>query len=52
VDSRKDITGGESSMAFLRQEARVVERFRIIEVAEAESMTEAARRFGCSRTTV
>ena len=39
-------------MAFLRQEARVVERFRIIEVAEGESVTEAARRFGCSRTTV
>ena len=39
-------------MAFLRQEARVVERFRIIEVAEAESVTEAARRYGCSRTTV
>jgi len=39
-------------MAFLRQEARVIERFRIIEVAEAESVTEAARRFGCSRTTV
>ena len=33
-------------MAFLREEARVIERFRIIEV------TEAARRFGCSRTTV
>ena len=28
-------------MAFLRQEARVVERFRIIEVAEAESVTDA-----------
>jgi len=39
-------------MAFLRQEARVVERFRIIEVAEAESVTEAARRFGCSRPTI
>jgi len=39
-------------MAFLRQEARVVERFRIIEVAESESVTAAARRFGCSRTTV
>jgi len=39
-------------MAFLRQEARVVERFRIIEVAETESVTEAARRFSCSRTTV
>jgi hypothetical protein len=39
-------------MVFLRQEARVVERFRIIEVAEAASVTEAARRFGCSRTTV
>lgn len=39
-------------MAFLRQEARVVERFRIIEVAETESVTEAARRFDCSRTTV
>jgi hypothetical protein len=31
-------------MAFLRQEARVIERSRIIEVAEAESVTEAARR--------
>ncbi len=39
-------------MAFLRQEARVVERLRIMEVAQAESVTEAARRFGCSRTTV
>jgi transposase InsO family protein len=39
-------------MAFLRQEARVVERLRIIEVAEEESVTEAARRYGCSRTTV
>ena len=39
-------------MAFLRQEARVIERFRIIEVAEQESVTEAARRFSCSRTTV
>ncbi len=39
-------------MAFLRQEARVVERFRIIEAAEAESVTAAARRYGCSRTTV
>ena len=39
-------------MAFLRQEARVIERFRIIEVAEAESVTEAARRLGCSLTTV
>ena len=39
-------------MAFLREEARVIERFRIIEVAEAESVTAAARRYGCSRTTV
>jgi transposase InsO family protein len=39
-------------MAFLKQEARVVERFRIVEVAEAESVTEAARRYRCSRTTV
>jgi len=39
-------------MAFWAQEARVVERFRIIEVAESESVTEAARRSGCSRTTV
>ena len=31
-------------MAFLTQEARVIERFRIIEVAEAESVTEAAPR--------
>jgi hypothetical protein len=48
----EEFTGGERGMAFLRQEARVVERFRIIEVAESESVTEAARRFGCSRTTV
>lgn len=39
-------------MAFLRQGARVVERFRIIEVTERESVTEAARRFDCSRTTI
>lgn len=31
---------------------RVIERLRIVEVAEAESVTEAARRYGCSRTTV
>ncbi len=30
-------------MVFLRQEARLVERFRIIEVAQQESVTEAAR---------
>jgi len=39
-------------MAFLRQEGGVVERFRITEVGEAKSVTEAARRFGCSCTTV
>ena len=39
-------------MASLRQEARVVKRFRIIEVAEAESVTGTAQRFGRSRTTV
>lgn len=39
-------------MAFLKQEAKVVERFRVVEMAEAESVTEAARRYGCSRTTV
>jgi len=38
VNSIGQITGGEREMAFLRQEARVVERFRIIEVAEAESV--------------
>src|SRR3989304_7860103 len=52
VNSIGEITGGGTLGAFLRQEARVIERFRIIEVAEAESVTEAARRFGCSRTTV
>jgi len=35
-----------------RQEACVIERFRIIEVAQQEGVTAAARRFGCSRTTV
>ncbi len=39
-------------MVSLRQEARVIERFRIVEMAEQESVTEAARRYGCSRTTV
>lgn len=39
-------------MAFLKQEARVVEGFRIVELAQRELVTEEARRFGCSRTTV
>lgn len=39
-------------MGFLRQEAKVVERLRIIEAAQQESVTEAAREHGCSRTTV
>jgi len=39
-------------MASLRQESRVIERFRIVEMAQQESVTEAARRFECSRTTV
>src|SRR5574340_653387 len=39
-------------MVWLKQEPRVTERFRIVELAKAESVTEAARRFGCSRTTV
>jgi transposase InsO family protein len=39
-------------MVSLKQEARVIERCRVVEVAEQESVTEAARRFGCSRTTV
>jgi len=52
VNSIEEFTGGERGMAFLKQEARAVERFRIIEVAEAESVTAAARRFGCSWTTV
>lgn len=39
-------------MASLKQEARVIERFRIIEMAEQESVTAAARHFGCSRTTI
>jgi len=37
ANTLEEITGGGSGMAFLRQEASVVERFRIIEVAEAES---------------
>jgi len=39
-------------MSYLKQEARVVERWRIVELARKESVTEAARRYGCSRTTV
>jgi len=52
VNSEAEITGGEIGMSFLKQEARAIERFRIIEVAEAEWVSEAPRRFGCSRTTV
>jgi hypothetical protein len=36
-------------MALLRQEARVVERFRIIEVAEAESLTEGGSMPGAAK---
>ena len=39
-------------MSSVRQEARVIERLRIIEMATQESVSEAARRFDCSRTTV
>jgi hypothetical protein len=49
LNSMGEITGGGNGMAFLRQEARVVERFRIIEAAEAESATEAARRLRNSK---
>lgn len=35
-----------------RQEAVIAERFRIVQIAEEESVTEAARRGECSRTTV
>jgi hypothetical protein len=37
-------------MVSLRQEARVIERFRIVEMAQQESVTEAARRFQRPRT--
>jgi putative transposase len=36
----------------LKQEARVIERFRVIEVAQREGISVAARQFACSRTTV
>jgi transposase InsO family protein len=36
----------------LRQEARVIERFQVIELARREGVTAAAREFECSRTTV
>jgi len=36
----------------LKQEASVIERFRIVQMAQEESVTEAARQFACSRTTV
>jgi putative transposase len=39
-------------VAGLRQEARVVERFRIIDMAQRDSVAAAARHFRCSRTTV
>lgn len=39
-------------MPSVRQEARIIERLRIIEMAKQESVTDAARRFACSRSTV
>lgn len=39
-------------MSSRSQEAVIVERFRIVQIAEEESVTEAARRGECSRTTV
>jgi transposase InsO family protein len=39
-------------MPSLAQEAVIIERFRIVEYANQESITAAARRFKCSRTTV
>lgn len=39
-------------MAALKQEARIIERFRIVDMAQQESVSAAARHFGCSRTTV
>ena len=52
MHSEAEIIGADKGTSLLTQEARVVERFRIIEEAEAESVSEAARRFGCSRITV
>lgn len=39
-------------MACLKQEARIIERFRIVEMAQQQSVSEAARHFDCSRSTV
>ena len=39
-------------MASLGQEAVVVERFRIVEAARRDGVSEVARMFECSRTTV
>ena len=39
-------------MASLKQEARIIERFRIVALAQQESVSAAARHFECSRTTV
>jgi len=39
-------------VSLLRQEATIVARFRIVEYADQEAVTAAARRFACSRTTV
>jgi transposase InsO family protein len=39
-------------MPSLAQEAVIIERFRIVEYADQESVTAAARHFACSRTTV
>jgi hypothetical protein len=52
VNSEAETTGGETRASFLKQKARLIERLRIIEAAETESVSEAARRFRCYRTTV
>lgn len=39
-------------MASLKQEGRIIDRFRIVEMAQLESVSAAARHFDCSRTTV
>src|SRR5512136_945667 len=36
----------------MKQEARIIERFRIVEMAQQESVSVAARHFACSRTTI
>jgi transposase InsO family protein len=52
VNSGKNETLEEKAVRGIRQEAIVIERVKIIELAREQGISAAARRYGCSRTTI